>query len=105
MLLTVRAAATYDLAEEAFLILMIEPPPHGRSHQVRRERLRTTPVISCTLHQDIYGNPQRHIIAAPGLLSFEFTATIEAVPNTAVPPRAVEHPPKDLPAEALIYTL
>src|SRR3954451_22157123 len=105
MLLTVRSAASYDLAGETFAVLMIEPPPHSRTHQVRQERLVTTPTLSCVLRHDLYGNPQRHMLLAPGRFSVTFTATIETAPNLAVAPGAVEHPPQDMPAEALIYTL
>jgi transglutaminase-like putative cysteine protease len=105
MLLTVRAAATYDLAGETFAILMVEPPPQGRTHQVRRERLLTTPTPSCVLRHDLYGNPQRHIIAAAGSFSYEFTATVEAAPNADVAPQAIEHPPQEIPAEVMLYTL
>jgi transglutaminase-like putative cysteine protease len=105
MLLTVRTAATYDLAVQQFVILMIEPLPHSRSHQVRQERLVTTPTLSCVLRHDLYGNPQRHLIAAQGPFQFEFRATIETLSNTAVPPEAVEHTLQGLPTEAMVYTL
>jgi transglutaminase-like putative cysteine protease len=105
MLLTVRAAGAFDLAEEQFVILMIEPLPHSRTHQVRQERLVTTRTVSCVLRHDLYGNPQRYIIAAPGPFTFEFTAVCETVPNTAIATEAVEHTPQQIPAEAMIYTL
>jgi transglutaminase-like putative cysteine protease len=105
MLLNVRAAASYDLAEETFAILMVEPLPHSRAHQVRHERLLTTPTRSCVLRHDVYGNAQRSIVAAPGLFSYEFTATIETAPNTGVWAEAVEHPPQEIPPETMIYTL
>jgi transglutaminase-like putative cysteine protease len=105
MLLTIRAAATYDLADKMFLMVMVEPPPKSRTHQVRQERLVTTNALSCLLRHDLYGNPKRHIVAAAGPFSFEFTATIETVPNTGMAPEAVEHPLQDLPAEAMMYTL
>src|SRR6185437_4254211 len=99
MLLSLRSSASYDLADETFVILMIEPPPHSRTHQVRQERLLTSPTLSCLLRHDIYGNPQRHILVAPGRFSVEFTAMIECVPNVAVASEAVEHPQQDIPAE------
>jgi transglutaminase-like putative cysteine protease len=105
MLLTVRAAGTYDLAEEQFVVLMIEPLPQSRTHQVRQERLVTTRVVSCLLRHDLYGNPQRYIVASKGPFTFEFTAVCETVPNTAIPGEAVEHTPQQIPAEAMIYTL
>jgi transglutaminase-like putative cysteine protease len=105
MLLTVRAAATYDLTGETFVVLMVEPLPHGRTHQVRREQLLTTPVPSCLLRHDLYGNAQRHILAHRGPFSFEFTATVETAPNVAVAADAIEHPPQEIPADVLIYTL
>jgi transglutaminase-like putative cysteine protease len=105
MLLNVRAASAYDLAEETFVNLMVEPLPQSRTHQVRHERLVTTPTLSCLLRHDLYGNAQRAIIAAPGSFTFEFTATIETAPNAAVWAAAVEHPPQEIPPETMIYTL
>src|SRR4051794_23863174 len=105
MLVTVRSAARYELDGETFVILMIEPPPYSRTHQVRQERLVTTPTLSCVLRHDIYGNPQRHIQAAPGMFSLEFTATIDSPPNVPTLPGAAEPSPQEAPAETLIYTL
>lgn len=105
MLLTVRAATLCDLADETFVILMVEPPSQSRAHQVRQERLMTTPTLSCVLRRDIYGNPQRHLVAAGGPFSFEFTATIEVAANTELSPEAVEHRPEEIPDEARIYRL
>ena len=85
MRLTVRAAATYELAAETFLCLMVEPPLEGPAHRVEDERLVTSPTPSCELNRDLYGNPQRHLVAAKGIFSFEFTATIETAPNGPVP--------------------
>ena len=105
MLLAVRAVATYELTAETFMLLMVEPPLEGPSHRVQDERLFTTPTPFCELRRDVYGNPQRHLIAPPGRFSYEFTATVEVAPNSALPPDAVEHPPQDLPAGAMIYAL
>src|SRR5262245_2373483 len=105
MLLTVRTAATYDLTRETFVVLMVEPLPHGRTYQVRQERLLTTPVHSCLIQHDFYGNAQRHIRANRGTFAFEFTATIESAPNVAVAGDASEHAPHEIPADVRIYTL
>ncbi len=105
MLLAVRATASYNLAEETFLTLMVEPPLIGDAHRVVDERLTTTPVICCELRPDVYGNPRRHVVAPAGPFSFEFTATIDAQPNAPVPIDAPEHAPQELPAEMMAYTL
>jgi transglutaminase-like putative cysteine protease len=105
MLLSVRAAATYELTAETFICMMVEPALIGAGHKVLDERLVTTPTIYCELRHDLYGNPQRHLVAPAGQFWFEFRAEIEATPNTALPADAVEHPPQEIPAEAMIYTL
>jgi transglutaminase-like putative cysteine protease len=105
MLLNVRAAATYELDAETFLCLMVEPPLVGDAHHVESERLLTSPTIVCELRRDLYGNPQRHVIAAQGQFSFEFQATIETNPNVPLSDRAVEHRPREVPPSAMIYTL
>jgi transglutaminase-like putative cysteine protease len=105
MLLTVRAAASYDLPAETFVLLMVEPPLQGPGHRVRDERLITTPTPFCELLTDAYGNPLRRLLAPAGPFSFEFTATIEATPNAPVPPEAVEHAPQQIPVEVMAYTL
>ena len=105
MLLNVRAAATYELGAESFLSLMVEPPLLGPTYRVERERLLTSPTASCELRRDLYGNPRRDLVAPAGMFSFEFTATINVAPNAPLPPDAVEHPPHEIPAEAMVYTL
>ena len=66
MLLSVRAVATYELVAESFMYLMIEPPLVGPFHRVDHERLVTTPTHFCELRQDLAGNIQRQLVAAPG---------------------------------------
>jgi len=105
LLISVRATAAYDLPEQTFLLLMVEPPLVGPAHRVEQERLLTTPTPFHELGTDVYGNPQRRIIAPQGSFSFEFTATIETAPNTALCDDAVEHPLREIPAESLVYTL
>ena len=105
MLISVRATAAYDLPEQTFLLLMVEPPLVGPAHRVQAERLLTTPTPFHELGTDVYGNPQRRIIAPQGSFSFEFIATIEAAPNAALRDDAVEHPLREIPAESLVYTL
>jgi transglutaminase-like putative cysteine protease len=105
MLLTVRATASYDLSVETFLCLMVEPPLKGPTHRVTEEKLLTTTTAFCDLRSDLYGNPRRHVIAPRGRFSFDFQATIEIEPNVALPPGAVEHPPEEIPGEAMVYTL
>ena len=84
MLISVRATAAYDLPEQTFLLLMVEPPLVGPAHRVEQERLLTTPTPFHELGTDVYGNPQRRISAPQGSFSFEFTATIETAPNAAL---------------------
>ncbi len=87
------------------MLLMVEPPSTGPTHRVKQERLMTTPTPYSELWTDAAGNPQRRLIAPRGLFTFEFTATIEVVPNEALPPEAAEHPPREVPADAMVYTL
>jgi len=105
MLLSVHAAASYDLPAQTFVLLMVEPPLEGTDHRVRAERLLTTPTPHSELRKDAYGNPQRRLLAPRGPFSFEFTATIEAASNIPVPLVAPEHPPQEIPAEAMVFTL
>ena len=105
MLLSVRCLATYELAAESFMFLMVEPPLVGPFHRVDHERLVTTPTHFCDLRRDLYGNLQRQLVATSGPFTFEFTATIEAAPNVVLTPEASEQLPQELPPEAMIYTL
>ena len=105
MLLEVRARSAYDLADESFLILMVEPALVGPTHRVLRESLSTTPTPSSQLWIDGAGNPQRRLVASKGWFSFDFAATIEAQANGLVPEDAIEFLPGNLPLEALVYTL
>ncbi len=105
MLLSVRAAACYDLPEETFVLLMVEPPLSGPGCRIRDERLVTTPTSLGELRTDLHGNLQRRLLAPRGPFGFTFTATIDADPNAPVPPDAREHPPQEIPPEAMVYTL
>src|ERR1700754_4557306 len=105
MRLNVRAAASYELTAETFVCLMVEPALQGSGHRVRDERLLTSPTLFCELRRDIYGNPQRHLIAPAGRFSYEFNATVEVAANSLLSRDALEHPPQELPAEAMVYTL
>jgi transglutaminase-like putative cysteine protease len=42
MLLSVRSSASYDLPEDSFVLLMVEPLLIGPRHRVKEERLMTT---------------------------------------------------------------
>jgi transglutaminase-like putative cysteine protease len=105
MRLNIRSTATYELADESFMYLMIEPPLVGPSHRVDHERLVTTQTRFCELRRDLYGNLQRQLVAAKGAFTFGFTATIDASPNAALPPDATEQLPQELPLDVMIYTL
>ena len=71
MLISVRATAAYDLPEQTFLLLMVEPPLVGPVHRVEQERLLTTPTPFHELGTDVYGNPQRRISASNGCETFD----------------------------------
>jgi transglutaminase-like putative cysteine protease len=105
MILSVRAAATYELAAETSLWLMVEPALEGPGHRVLEEKLVTEPGVAGELRRDLYGNPVRHLIVPGGRFSFEFNARVEVEPNPAVPAGAIEYRPRDLPPEATVYTL
>lgn len=105
MLLSVRAAAAYELPADMFVLLMVEPPLQGAGHRVRDEKLMTTPTTFAEIREDWYGNPQRRFMAPTGTFSFEFNAEIEAEPNTPIPVDAPETPPQHVPAEVMGYTL
>jgi transglutaminase-like putative cysteine protease len=105
MVLRLSASADYQLADETFLLLMVEPPLEGSAHKVTQESLRTTPTPYARLDADRLGNPQRRLLAPRGFFTFDFTATVEVEPNDEVPERAREHAPLDLSADILWYTL
>lgn len=105
MTVTIRASAVYDLPAETVLLLMVEPALNGPAHRVVEERLVTTPTPFSELWTDAYGNPQRRLLAPAGPFSFDFTATVEVEPNTALPDDAFQHVPLNLPVETMVYTL
>ncbi|MHB1559802.1 MAG: transglutaminase-like domain-containing protein, partial [Isosphaeraceae bacterium] len=105
MLLNLRASASYEFSAETFLALMIEPALVGPKHRVVHERLVTSPTSFSELDRDLYGNPRRRLVAPAGMFTLEFAATVDAAPNRPVPPDAAQVPPREIPAEALVYTL
>lgn len=105
MKLSIRARAAYNLPADAFILLMIEPPLGGLNHQVLDEHLSTTATPKTELWNDLYGNPQRRFVAPAGRFSFDFSAQIEVEPNQPLPPDAPEHPPAEIPADVMIYTV
>lgn len=105
MLLSLSATADYDLPQEAFLLLMVEPRLKGERHEIVRESLRTSPTPFAELALDGFGNPLRRLVAPQGLFTFDFAATVETPPNEAVPANALEHDPRYLSPEVLLYTL
>ena len=105
MLLSLSATADYDLPQETFLLLMVEPRLKGEMHEVVTESLRTSPTPFTELALDGLGNPLRRLLAPPGLFTFDFAATVETPPNVAIPDNAPEHDPRYLPPEVLLYTL
>ncbi len=105
MKLSVHSSAAYDLPAETFLLMMVEPSLTGPGHRVLDERLVTTPTSFSELWTDDFGNPCRRLVAPAGPFSFEFLATIEADENLALPLDAIEHEPRAIPAEVMVYTL
>lgn len=105
MLLSLSATADYDLPHETFLLLMVEPRLKGELHEVVQESLRTSPTPFTELALDGFGNPLRRLVAPQGLFTFDFAATVETPPNEAVPSNAMEHDPRSLLPEILLYTL
>jgi transglutaminase-like putative cysteine protease len=105
MLISLTANADYEFPHETFLRLVIEPRLEGPTHRVTEEWLTTSPTTFARLDVDIYGNPMRRMMAAPGIFRFGFSATVEAEPNSVVPEDAAEIAARDLSAEALLFTL
>lgn len=105
MILSVRASAVYELPADTFILLMVEPHLSGDCHVVTHENLLTTPTPYSELRQDVYGNPQRRLLASAGQFSFDFEATVEVKPNAPLPEDAEEHSAKDLPAETIPFTM
>ena len=105
MLLSVRAAATYELAAESFMYLMVEPPLVGPSHRVEHERARDHAHALLRAEARPLRQPSAPACRRRGTFTFEFTATIEAAPNVPLTPEATEQLPQQLPPEVMIYTL
>ena len=105
MKLNIHASSSYELSADTFTLLMVEPALVGPAHRVREENLVTTPTPFSELWTDTFGNPQRRLLAPAGPFRYDFKATIETEPNREIPDDAAEHPPKDIPADAMVYTL
>lgn len=105
MLLSLSATADYDLPQETFLLLMVEPGLHGSHHHVMEESLRTTPANSAELSHDSFGNVVRRFVAPAGFFTFDFQAFVEVEHNLGVPADAAEHPPQEIPQDVLKFTL
>lgn len=105
MLLNIRSRASYQLPNETFILLMVEPAIDGARHHVNECSLATSNTRQTELWNDIYGNPVRCMTAPQGEISFEYNAQIEAHTNTVLPPDALELDPAKIPAECLVYTV
>src|SRR5512135_2461301 len=86
MLISVRATAAYDLPEETFLLLMVEPPLVGPAHRVEQARLLTTPTPFHELGTDAYGNAQRRLVAPNELRLSKSVNLVYSVPSAMHPP-------------------
>ena len=104
MLISIKSTATYELNAETFVLLMVEPHPRAPDHEIKAQQMMTTPAPFNAMGKDTVGNLLRRLVVPQGLFHYEYTATVETVPNDLVPSEAVEHPAKDLPPETLLYT-
>lgn len=105
MLLQIRSSASYQLPNQTFVLLMVEPAIDGQGHHVQTASLSTSSTQNSEMWNDLYGNPVRRIMAPQGEFNFEYSAQIEAQTNTVTPPDAPELNPQNIPAECLIYTV
>lgn len=105
MKMAIRTRAVYDLPAETFLLLMVEPNLTGPNHAITSESLVTTPTTFSELGTDLFGNPHRRMIAPAGQFAYEFHASAEVRPNEPIPIEAAEPSPRDIPPEAMAYTL
>ena len=97
MRIFVRATASYELASESFVQLMVEPAREAPDHLLETDKLITSPTPYSVLGKDHAGNLQRRMVAPAGEFTYDYSARIVAEPNVAVPLDAVEHRPQDLP--------
>ena len=105
MNLNVHARAVYELPADTFLLLMVEPTLFGTRHRVLTESLMTSPTPFSDLWTDSFGNPQRRMSVPKGQFSFDFRASITVNPDKPIPDWAAEPPPREIPPEAMVYTL
>lgn len=105
MRLKIRSSATYELSDETYLLVMVEPPPEGPDHRVIEGGLTTEPdgVIVGGWTAEL-GNPVRRVLAPAGTFRFEYNATIAVEANRPIPFDAVQHPPAEIPDAAMPYT-
>ncbi len=105
MILSIHSRADYQLPNPMFVLLQVEPALQGETHTIKDEHLQTTPTPRTELASDLYGNPQRRLMAPAGQFSFDFVARVETSPNAPVPLSAPEVAPDGIPANCMIYTL
>lgn len=103
--LSINASADYDLTDETFVVLMVEPRLQGDAHRVTAESLRTTPTEFAALDADPAGNLLRRLTAPAGLFSFDYSGTAEVEENRPVPTDAPQHEPRHIPPGLLSLTL
>ena len=66
MLISIRAAAAYELPAETFVLLMVEPAREAPDHLIKEEKLVTSPAPFSVLGKDVAGNLQRRLVAPAG---------------------------------------
>ena len=92
MRVSVNASASYDLPAETFVLLMVEPPLVGLTHQVLDEKLVTTPTPYCELWTDgSTATPSAACSRRRAVSRSTSRATIEAAPIVPLTEDAVEH--------------
>jgi len=95
----------YNAEVATHALIQVEPRLEGGVRALD-EQWQNEPQIGMSRYVDGYGNVCRRATICPGISSLRYDALLE-VPGTSDPERldAVEVAPRDLPDEALIFTL
>jgi transglutaminase-like putative cysteine protease len=105
MRLRVGCEFLYNAEVPTHALIQVEPRLEG-GVQGLEEQWRNEPPIGMSRYVDAYGNVCRRATICPGVSSLRYDALLE-VPDAPDPERldAVEVAPRDLPDEALVFTL
>lgn len=105
VLLRVGCEFVHDLAEPVHAVLQVEPRLDGE-FQLVDERWVKDPAMPSRRYLDSYGNLCRRLTIPQGRSTLRYDARVEVTDDVdPVAPEAVEHPPAELPAEVLAFTL